>query len=589
MRLIPHPYQQEASGSIFHYFEQGKTGNPLVAMPTGTGKSVVIALFLETVFRHYPNQKILCLTHVKELIAQNYQKMLNLWPGAPAGINSAGLGKRDTHDRIIFAGIASVAKHAASFGRVDLVLIDEAHLVSPSEETMYQRFLAGLQSINPQLKVIGFTATPWRMGVGKITEGGLFTDFCFDITGMDAFNRLIAEGYLCPLIPKRTTTMLDVDGVHMRGGEFIPSELQLAVDVDETTAAAVREAMECGHDRQHWLTFCAGVEHAVHTTDILNSMGVSAVAIHSKMSSHERDQAILDWKAGRYRAAVNNNVLTTGIDFPGIDLVLMLRPTASTSLWVQMLGRGTRPVYAPGFDISDHAQRMEAIARGGKANCLVLDFAGNTRRLGPINDPVLPRPRGQKGGDAPIKICDKCGTYNHASVRYCIGCGYEFVYTIKIHQGAGTEELLKGELPVVDVFKIDHISYSLHEKLGAEPSMKVTYYCGLRNFREYVCLQHAGYAGRKARMWWRERSHEEIPQTTDQALEAADALRVPSHLRVWINKKYPEILAYCYDDTAFGTIAPSDSREPPSIEVRNKTKPIKPTEGSVDYGDDIPF
>jgi DNA repair protein RadD len=591
MRIVPHQYQQEASDSIFHYFASGKSGNPLVAMPTGTGKSVVIASFLETVFRYYPSQKILCLTHVKELIQQNYQRLLNLWPGAPAGINSAGLGVRAVHDRIIFAGIASVAKYPHQFGHVDLVLVDEAHLVSPSDETMYQRFLTSLKTKNPMLKVVGFTATPWRMGVGKITEGGLFTDFCFDITGMEAFNRLIAEGYLCPLIPKQTSTMLDVDGVHMRGGEFIPSELQYAVDIDETTAAAVREAMECGHDRKHWLTFCAGVEHAIHTTSILNSMGVSAVAIHSKMSGAERDAAIADWKAGRYTAAVNNNVLTTGIDFPGIDLILMLRPTASTPLWVQMLGRGTRPVYAPGFNIGDTAQRMEAIKQGGKQNCLVLDFAGNTKRLGPINDPVLPRPRGQKGGDAPVKLCDKCGTFNHASVRFCIGCGFEFTYTIKLKQGASTDEIIKGDLPVVEVFTIDHISYSLHTKLGAEPSMRVTYYSGLRHFSEYVCLQHAGYPGRKARMWWRERSHEEIPATTELALEAANALRTPTHLRVWTNKKYPEILAHCYDGTAFGTKAMSDSDEGPSIEVQNRRKTPEQAADPSDtsYEDDIPF
>ena len=175
-------------------------------MPTGTGKSLVIAGFLESIYRQYPMQKVLVLTHVKELIEQNCEKLLALWPTAPAGVFSAGLKRKDIHDRIIFAGIASIAKHAEKFGCVHLVIIDEAHLVSPSEETMYHKFLAALRVVNPHIKVIGLTATPWRLGQGKITEDGIFTDVCFDITSISAFNRLIQEGYLSPLIPRRTTT-----------------------------------------------------------------------------------------------------------------------------------------------------------------------------------------------------------------------------------------------------------------------------------------------------------------------------------------------------------------------------------------------
>ena len=183
-----------------------------------TGKSIVIARFLQRVFHHYPNQRIMVLTHVKELIQQNHSKLMAVWPNAPAGIHSAGLGKRDTIHQILFGGIASVNKKWKEFGFINLILIDEAHLVSPNEETMYRGFIEALKTVNPHLKVIGFTATPWRLGQGRITEDGIFPDLCFDITGLNAFNRLIAEGYLATLIPKQTKYSLDVDGVHMRGG-----------------------------------------------------------------------------------------------------------------------------------------------------------------------------------------------------------------------------------------------------------------------------------------------------------------------------------------------------------------------------------
>ncbi len=575
-------YQTEAVGAIYNYFAT-KKGNPLVAMPTGTGKSIVIARFLESIFRSYPNQRVLVLTHVKELIEQNYDKLKTVWPNAPAGINSAGLGRNDFLHPIIFAGIASVAKKAMYFGHVDLVLIDEAHLLSPNENTMYQKFLSELLKTNPAMKVIGFTATKWRLGHGDITEGegAIFTDTCFDITTMHAFNRLIAEGYLAPLIPKHTRALLDVDGVHMRGGEYIQSELQNAVDRDEITAAALREALEMGHDRRHWLIFCAGVEHAINVAQMLTSMGFPCATVHSKMTDAERDKNIADFKAGRVRAITNNNVLTTGFDMPGIDLILMLRPTASPVLWVQMLGRGTRPF---------------SCAEWTKENCLVLDFAGNTRRLGPINDPVVPRRKGQKGGEAPVKLCGSCATYNHASVRFCVCCGQEFIVQTKLKAAASTEQLIKGDTPIVEVFKVDHITYAVHRKHDVPDMIRVSYYCGLRMFNEFVCIEHEGFAGRKARHWWRDRTETPMPATTAEALEIADTLKPATHLRMWVNKKYPEILKTCFDNTAFGTVESDGvlpSIEPTGVPTENIIKPNLPTKQAYEvtdqYDDDIPF
>lgn len=567
--LQPRSYQVEAVSSLYQYFST-QSGNPVLALPTGTGKSVIIAMFLQSIYYQFPGQRVMVLTHVKELIQQNYEKLMTLWPAAPAGVYSAGLNRRDLHRKITFAGIGSVAKKADQFRHIDIVIIDEAHLVSPNDETMYQAFLNALREVNPYLKVVGLTATPWRLGTGRITEDGIFTDVCFDITGMQAFNRLIAEGFLAPLIPRQTKMMLDIEGVHMRGGELIASELQHAVDKYEVTQAAIRETLELAYDRRHWLIFASGVEHACNIADMLNDMGIPTVAIHSKMGDAQRDQAILDFKAGKYRAAVNNNVLTTGFDFPAIDLIVVLRPTASTVLWVQMLGRGTRP-----FQCEEYK----------KENCLVLDFAGNTRRLGPINDPVIPRKKGDKsGGEAPVKLCGSCATYNHASVTHCAYCGAEFTFQVKIKQTAASDELLRGEAPLVEVFKVDHITYSTHEKAGRPPMMKVTYYCGLRLFSEYVCIQHDGFAQRKARQWWRERSSAPFPESTEAALVQTDTLTAATHLRVWINKQYPEILTHCFDGTAFGQ---QEASAPPTVDTAVQAARVAPSFADMD--DDIPF
>lgn len=573
MTLKLRDYQTEGVQALYSYFAQ-HTGNPLVAMPTGTGKSVVIAGFLQSVYLHFPTERVMVLTHVKELIEQNHRKLLEAWPMAPAGIYSAGIGRRDTMHKIIFAGIASVAKRASEFGHVGLLLIDEAHLVSPSDETMYQGFIAALKVVNPYLKVIGFTATAWRLGHGKLHEQHpIFTDVCYDITSRQAFNRLIDEGYLCTLVPKKTEAKLDTDGVHVRGGEFAISELQAAVDKYEVTLAALREAVQLANDRWSWLLFCSGVEHSEHVATMLTELGIECKAVHSKMKPAERDKIIADWKAGRLRAVANNNVMTTGIDHPALSCIVVLRPTMSTVLWVQMLGRGTRPFYAPGHNLDTVQGRLDAIAASHKQNCLVLDFAGNTRRLGPINDPVIPKRKGEKVGEAPIKLCPNCATYNHASARHCIFCGSEFPsYGPKVYNTAGTEELIKIDLPETHVFKVDHVTYSAHHKVGKPPSLRATYYCGIRAFSEYLGFEHPdAFSQRRARRWWSERLNAELrgpdellraPDTTDEALRRSAQLRAPTHLRVWVNKQYPQIIAQCFDGSAFGEQAVGSVPEP---------------------------
>lgn len=543
-------YQVAAINSLYDYFGKN-SGNPVLALPTGTGKSVIIAGFIQSVYKAYPNQRIMMLTHVKELIEQNFSKLMTIWKNAPAGIYSAGVGRKDTYAQITFAGIQSVAKKASIFGHIDLVIIDECHLVSPNNATNYQKFINSLKTRNPNLKVIGLSATPYRLGLGMITDGGIFTDICYDITTMDQFNRLVNEGYLAPLVSKRTSSQLDVSNVRVQGGEFVNSALQVAVDKDEITRGALEEALRLGEDRRHWLVFATGIDHAEHITEHLKQMGISAAVVHSKLTLNERNQILADYKAGKIRALVNNNVLTTGFDFPAIDLIIMLRPTQSPGLWVQMLGRGTRPVYADGFDLTTAEGRLTAISNSQKQDCLVLDFAGNTERLGPVNDPVIPRKRGlKKGGTAPVRCCPECMTYCHASVKVCPSCGFNYPENVKIAVQASTAPLMaQAEEPLVETFDVNNVCYSLHYKQGSAAILKVTYQCGLRTFHKYVCIGHSNtFAARQALLWWTRHWDEgkapyHQPLTSEEAINYIDCLRTPKKLNIWINKKYPEIMS----------------------------------------------
>lgn len=547
------PYQEQAVQSVFDYYAAGNKGNPVIAMPTGTGKSIVIAEFCRRVLSYWPNQRIIVATHVKELIEQNAKKMLEIWPTAPVGIYSAGLGSRDSLQSIIFGGVASMVKATERFGLRHLMIVDEAHLVSPDAESNYQKLIAGLKQFNPNFKTIGLTATAYRTGQGPIADdGNLFTDVACDMTSLQRFNWFISEGYLVPPIPKRTMTELDVSNVGIVNGDYSQAELQKAVDQYGITYQCCREIIEYAAQRKSWLIFASGIEHAEHVAECLQTLGINAKAIHGKLPKAQRDELIMSWKNLSLRCLVANNMMTTGVDHPALDFIGMKRPTTSTGLWVQMLGRGTRPDYAPGHDLSTTEGRLAAIAASRKHNCLVLDFAGNTRRLGPINDPVIPKKRvkGAIPGVAPIKICPTCGIYNHANATSCENpaCDHHFERQARLDSSADHAELIRSDQPVINEMKVQRVLYTKLELQGKPPMLKVSYFCGLDYAKEVLCFQHTGFARTAARKWWRERSATEPPETIDAALAQAQqgSLREPKAIKVHTNKRHPEVKEYIW-------------------------------------------
>ena len=528
--LTLRPYQQAAIAAIYGYFQENK-GNPIVILPTAAGKSLVAASFIEGVLKSWPDQRILIVTHVRELIAQNHAEMIGLWPEAPAGIYSAGLCKREARARILFAGIQSIHRRAAEIGHTDLVLIDEAHLIPGNSSTMYRRFLDGLARINPALKVIGLTATPYRLDSGMLHEGknALFTDIAYEAPVRD----LIDAGYLSPLVSKQPTTRLDVSKVGTRAGDFIQRDLAAAVDQEAITRAVVTEIIEHGRDRKSWLAFCSGVEHARHVAEEFARQGIICSTIFGDTPKDERDAIIVAFKRGEIRALASMGVLTTGFNAPAVDLIALLRPTKSAGLYVQMVGRGTR--LAP-----------------GKENCLVLDFAGNVRRHGPI-DLVRPKRPGEGGGgDAPTKVCPKCESIIALSAAECPDCGYVFPpRAVKIAPTAATLPVLS---PKVQWLPVHGVSYSRHDKLGGLPSLKVTYSCGLKSYSEWVCIEHPGYARQKAAEWWRKRAPGcPVPLTVDQAIAEAARLARPSAISVRPSGRYVEVSGHRFDPCAHST------------------------------------
>jgi hypothetical protein len=300
-------------------------------------------------------------------------------------------------------------------------------------------------------------------------------------TDIKRFDSPEHEPYLSPLVSKQPATRLDVSNVGTRAGDYIQRDLAAAVDKDAITRAAVTEIIEHGRNRKSWLAFCSGVEHARHVAEEFTRQGITCRTIFGDTPKDERDAIVAAFKRGEIRALASMGVLTTGFNAPAVDLIALLRPTKSAGLYVQMVGRGTR--LAP-----------------GKENCLVLDFAGNVRRHGPI-DLVRPKRPGEGGGgEAPTKVCPMCESIIALSSTECPDCGYEFpAREVKIAPTAAALPVLSPKAP--QWLPVHGVSYSRHDKLGGQPSLKVSYSSGLKSYSEWVCIEHQGYATKSQGCW----------------------------------------------------------------------------------------
>lgn len=471
-------YQRRAIDQLYEWFEAGNHGHPCIVLPTGSGKSHIVAALCKEALQSWPETRILMLTHVKELIAQNAEKLRQHWPGAPLGICSASLRQKDLGEPITFAGIQSIIRRVDQIGHIDLIIIDECHLVSHKDEGGYRRLVGVLTQINPALRVIGLTATPFRLGHGLITDEPALFSALLEPVGIE---ELVFKGFLSPLRSKFTAQKLDVKGVHKRGGEYVESELQAAVNVQPVNAGVVDEIVSRAGDRKAWLIFCAGVDHARNIAKELVDRGIPAACVTGETPQRERDQIIGDYRAGKLRALTNANVLTTGFDYPDIDLIALCRPTMSPGLYVQMVGRGMR--------LKSHTD-----------HCLVLDFAGLVSQHGPIIA-VQPPKKPQAGPERapPTKECPDCGEIVLTAVMECPSCGHVWRRPEPILQLR--EDDIMGQtgsaMPVAEWAWRKHLSRSSGKEMLA-----VTYYpaeYSAESVTEYLPILHDGYAGEKSR------------------------------------------------------------------------------------------
>lgn len=470
-----------------------------------TGKSLVLAQIAKDSVEKW-NGRVLILAHVKELLEQNADKIRKLCPELKIGIYSAGLRSRDTTEQVIVAGIQSVYNKACELDAFDLVIVDEAHLISSEGDGMYRTFLADMKVINPHVRVIGLTATPFRLKGGLICKPeNILNEICYEA----GLKEMIQQGYLSPLISRAGRAEANLANLHIRGGEFISDEVAAAMDNDALVTSACREIVELTRDRKSVLIFTASVDHCKHVAEKIQAFsGKECAIVTGDTPPAERAEIIARFK-GEFIPAdlfgtpkpplkflANVNVLTTGFDAPNTDCVVMLRPTNSPGLLIQCAGRGTR--------LSPET---------GKTNCLFLDYGGNILRHGPLDMIKVKEPGSGKGGDAPAKKCPQCLALIHAGYTACPECGYVFPpkeNNDKMTQTASSAGVISGQVDYTDYEVLD-VYYCVHEKRGADPdapkTMRVDYQVGFNEFKsEWVCPEHTGYARGKFEKWWHERA-----------------------------------------------------------------------------------
>jgi DNA repair protein RadD len=522
------PYQIEAIEAL-HTHICTKETNPCIVLPTGSGKSVVMAAVIEKWKKESPNVRGCILAHRKELVEQNARQLRNI--GTEVGVFSAGLGKRDYEAPVLFASIDSIYKKAGEFQPFDFIFVDESHRIPPSGEGKYRTFIKGCKRFNPNLRVIGWTATAFRMGCGPIChKDHILNEMCYEAK----ITNLINDGYLCNLRSKVGTVIPDLQNVqHNSRGDYITNSLAKATNKKSIISGAIAEAVRiiASEKRRAAIFFCVDIEHCEKVSHELQKHNIYAPFVTGKTKQHERDRLIRDFRNGTIRAICNVNVLTEGFDAPHIDCIVLLRPTLSAGLFSQMVGRGLRLF-------------------PGKNHCLVLDFGGCIDEHGPIdllgeNQRVV------------MATCQSCRESFSRAIRICPACGTELTrkevdrleQVERERRMHGTKASGKNILSIEpETFAVNTVYVERHIKPASPDSLRIKYRCGLSVFREWVCLDHPGEAGQIAQTWWKQRFQNKNKITVNDALQNMFAsqtiLDYTKTITVIRKGKYFQIIGY---------------------------------------------
>lgn len=454
--MILRPYQLELVDAV--WAEMFARDEALAQLPTGGGKTLCFSHLLMRAMEARPNVRCIVLMGRIDLVLQTERALARVIERRHIGVYCGSLNRREINRPIVVASIQSIAQ--VETPTFDLCIVDEAHNLD-QEEGAYIKFIDKLRGLKPKLKIVGFTATPFRSDGVIYGDGKLFNRLCY----RKGIQDMIAMGFLCRPILKQVEGAFDTSNLRIRAGEYMQEDVELLVSDEEVMRRQIAEAIEKMKGRIAIAWACANIAHCIRVMEALHLIGESATCVHSKQDTAVRASSLKSFIDGRVRHMVFVSILSEGFDHPPIDCIALMRPTRSPVLYVQTVGRGLRP-------------------SGGKESCLVLDYGQVVRELGPLDDPKV---KGKKGeGEAVMKVCPKCSSWVFGGCRLCPDCGFEFppppAPEKKLTKRADDNAKILSDDGKPETEELGPIYITMHKARSGNDCVKITYgYGGMMN------------------------------------------------------------------------------------------------------------
>jgi DNA repair protein RadD len=398
------PYQQEAINALMQFYNKGHEVTGLCVLPTASGKTIIFAEFIRQLLFIKPDLRVLLLAHTQEIVQQNEDKLKQVWPDVEVGVYCAGL-KRKEIKQITSASRDSIINDIGDYPEWDLVIVDEAHLIPPSHAARYQHILNTIYLHGKEPIIIGFTATPFRMFSGEIfgdDENQLFKKLIYK----KRIDELVHTGYLCPLraVVPNLYAIADLSKVRTSRNDFVQKDLEQVTAVESLVKSIVNDWLDKTSAKLPTVFYASSVAQGLMFEQVLSELGFDYPLITAKTQKQDRADYLQDFNSGVLDGLINVATLTTGWDAPRLACIVNARPTMSTGLFLQIVGRGLRL----------HPSKSETI---------LLDYGENLERFGMIEriKPVLEDRKYHDEDDlvTSCKVCDTIASVYELECSFC--------------------------------------------------------------------------------------------------------------------------------------------------------------------------
>ncbi len=555
--MQPRPHQIEALNALWDALQYDKC--VLLEAACSAGKTLVFSKIIQRLLKENQNFRVLVLTDREILVNQTVEKLKFAAPELTMhiGVVCASVSKNGTHrKRVTVASRQSLINRLDDFKPVQMTIIDEVHLLpllKEEPEGQFQKILDRLWTYNKNMRLLGVTATPYRLGDGYIygeRNAPNLTPYFPTVHHKITVSELERAGYLAPLTGKTVAPEnmdRDLSGIGLTAGEYNLLHLSNLMSKEVHIQSAVESWIEHAKDRKKTIAFCVTIKHAELLAQAFGAVGVPATAIHSQQNSLEAFAHMEKLKNGDGKVFCSVAKLTTGMDVEDIDCILMARPTKSPALYKQILGRGQR-IYPE------------------KKDCLVLDLVGNNKEFGTDLDNIRVTYRKEDvvNSELGIKVCPGCDAELHPAIRICPECDHVFEREIEEAKKQELQDVQYGKAPpelyvVEKIFIESHVS----QKSGNE-LIKVRVECVdgddyLKTVTAtiWICLPdyYEGFAVKKGRDLWEKLTLQNhiptdqrtYPQTVQEAMDNAYKIYQPQKVLLDVAGKWPNVIDVVYE------------------------------------------